>query len=138
MGYLVRIGVDPIPTCSPVQLGGPFDFCAFALLSDCGHSRPRAWLSGNRFEAYSSSSAFLVFDWRDCMTEGGGCQEEPYNNPSMRKISALNIVASTPRIMVTRGLSLNSPLIALCKNEPTVAVSLLFTDKPVGDLKNRY
>jgi hypothetical protein len=27
--------------CSPVQLGGPFGFCAFALLSPCGHSRPR-------------------------------------------------------------------------------------------------
>jgi len=38
-----------------------------------------AWLSGNRFETYSSSSAFLVFDWRDCMTEGGGCQEEELN-----------------------------------------------------------
>jgi len=55
-------------------LGGPFGFCAFALLSDCGHSQPRARLSGNRFEVYSSSSAFLVFDWRDFMTEGGMCQ----------------------------------------------------------------
>jgi hypothetical protein len=62
-------------TRSPVQLGGPFGFCAFALLSDCGHSRPRARLSGNRFEAYSSSSAFLYCVERDCMTEGGGCQE---------------------------------------------------------------
>src|SRR6266498_6087752 len=62
--------------CSPVQLGGPFGFCAFALLSDCGHSRPRARLSGNRFEAYSSSSAFLIYVGRDSMTEGGECQEE--------------------------------------------------------------
>src|SRR5215204_6085364 len=46
-----------------LQLGGPFDFCAFALLSDCGHSQPRAWLSGNRFEVYSSSSAFLFYCW---------------------------------------------------------------------------
>jgi len=28
-------------TRSPVQLGGPFGFCAFALLTPCGHSRPR-------------------------------------------------------------------------------------------------
>ena len=35
-----------------------------------------AWLSGNRFEAYSSSSAFLDTIGRDCMTEGGECQEE--------------------------------------------------------------
>jgi hypothetical protein len=26
---------------SPFQLGGPFGFCAFALLTPCGHSRPR-------------------------------------------------------------------------------------------------
>jgi hypothetical protein len=26
---------------SPIQLGGPFGFCAFALLAPCGHSRPR-------------------------------------------------------------------------------------------------
>jgi len=46
------------------QLGGPFGFCAFALLS------PRtAWLSGNRFEAYSSSSAYLYVE-RYSMTEG--------------------------------------------------------------------
>jgi len=52
LGYLL--------VCSPVQLGGPFDFCAFALLSDCSHSRPRARLSGNRFEVYLSSSAFFM------------------------------------------------------------------------------
>lgn len=51
------------------QLGGPFGFCAFASLT------PRsARLSGNRFEAYSSSSAFL-FIGQDCMTEARGCQE---------------------------------------------------------------
>jgi hypothetical protein len=69
IGLLARRG-------SPVQLGGPFGFCAFALLSDCGHCRPRAWLSGNRFEAYSSSSAFLDTIGRYSMTEEGGCQEE--------------------------------------------------------------
>jgi len=58
---------------SPVQLGGPFGFCAFALLSPL-----TARLSGNRFETYSSSSAFLLFGWQDCMTEGGRCQEEEY------------------------------------------------------------
>ena len=56
---------------SPVQLGGPFGFCAFVVLAPSS-----AQLSGNRFETYSSSSAFFVFDWRDCMTEDGGCQEE--------------------------------------------------------------
>src|SRR5829696_4884926 len=61
-------------TRSPVQLGGPFGFCAFTLLSDCGHSRPRARLSENRFETYSSSSAFLDIVGRYSMTEGGGCQ----------------------------------------------------------------
>jgi hypothetical protein len=54
---------------SPAQLGGPFGFCAFALLS----SRT-ARLSENRFEAYSSSSAYLVIG-RYSMTERGMCQE---------------------------------------------------------------
>ena len=34
-----------------------------------------ARLSGNRFEAYSSSSTFLDIVGRDFMTEGGECQE---------------------------------------------------------------
>ena len=34
IGLLARRG-------SPVQLGGPFRFCAFALLSPCGRCRPR-------------------------------------------------------------------------------------------------
>ena len=50
LGYLLA--------CSPVQLGGPFGFCAFALLSS-----GTAWLSENRFETYSSSSAFLFYCW---------------------------------------------------------------------------
>ena len=33
-------------------------------------------LSENRFETYSSSSAYLYFVGRYSMTEGGGCQEE--------------------------------------------------------------
>jgi hypothetical protein len=64
IGLLIcGLGTFVLDQLSPVQLGGPFDFCAFTLLSDCGHSRPRAWLSGNRFEVYSSSSAFLVCCW---------------------------------------------------------------------------
>jgi hypothetical protein len=76
IGLLVS-GLDTfvLDQLSPVQLGGPFGFCAFALLSDCGHPRPRARLSGNRFEAYSSSSAFLDYVGRYSMTEAGECQE---------------------------------------------------------------
>ena len=70
IGLLNLVRELPNPTRSPVQLGGPFGFCAFALLSPCGHSRPRARLSGNRFEAYSSSSAYLCY-WA-LFYDGGG------------------------------------------------------------------
>jgi hypothetical protein len=52
---------------------------ASALLPDShhhGHKTMPIRLSGNRFEAYSSSSAFLDTIGRDFMTDGGGCQEE--------------------------------------------------------------
>ena len=52
-----RIGLFAL-LLSSSQLGGPFDFCAFALLSEL-----TAQLSGNRFEVYSSSSAFYVCYW---------------------------------------------------------------------------
>jgi hypothetical protein len=65
---------------SPVQLGGPFDFCAFALLSPQWfrylRTQPPARLSENRFEVYSSSSAFLNYVGRDFTSEGGMCQGE--------------------------------------------------------------
>ena len=54
---------------SSAQLGGPFDFCAFASLAPSS-----ARLSGNRFEVYSSSSAYLDIG-RDFITVEGGCQE---------------------------------------------------------------
>jgi hypothetical protein len=55
-GHSFRRGLL-MPGLSPLQLGGPFGFCAFARLS----LRP-ARLSGNRFEAYSSSSkSFLCW-----------------------------------------------------------------------------
>jgi hypothetical protein len=76
LGYLVLDRELSVPTRSPFQLGGPFGFCAFAWLTPCGHSRPRAKLAGNRFEAYSSSSTFLVYVGRDSMTDGVGCQED--------------------------------------------------------------
>jgi hypothetical protein len=56
-----RIGLLAL-ACSPVQLGGPFDFCAFALLSE--------FLLGSleiALKSYSSSSAFL---WRKQIVEG--------------------------------------------------------------------
>jgi len=52
---------------------------ASALLPDSHHHSLKTMpirLSGNRFEAYSSSSAFLDTIGRDFMTDGGGCQEE--------------------------------------------------------------
>ena len=50
-----------------------------ALLPDSHHHGLKTMpirLSGNRFEAYSSSSAFLDIVGRYSMTEGGECQEE--------------------------------------------------------------
>ncbi len=74
LGYLYRIGMNPIPTCSPVQLGGPFGFCAFALLSELWSLDHIARLSENRFEAYSSSSAFLDYVGQNSMPEQRMCQ----------------------------------------------------------------
>lgn len=61
--------MDYLPLRSSAQLGGPFDFCAFASLAPSS-----ARLSGNRFEVYSSSSAFLIYVGRDFMTERGKSQ----------------------------------------------------------------
>ena len=52
---------------------------ASALLPDSHHHSLKTMpirLSGNRFEAYSSSSTYLDIIGRDFMTDGGGCQEE--------------------------------------------------------------
>ncbi len=79
LGYLVWIGVDPIPTCSPVQLGGPFGFCAFALLSSLGLD---TFVLDHRLGSLEIAlkrtrprQRFWYVVGRDCMTEGGGCQE---------------------------------------------------------------
>jgi len=61
---------DPAPTRSPVQLEGPFGFCAFALLSE--------FLLGSLEIALKRTrprQRFWYVVGRDCMTEGGRCQE---------------------------------------------------------------
>jgi hypothetical protein len=62
---------DPAPTRSPVQLGGPFGFCAFALLSSLPLGSLKIALKRTR-----PRQRFWYLVGRDCMTEGGECQEE--------------------------------------------------------------
>ena len=85
-----RIGLLTL-VCSPVQLGGPFGCCAFALLSPCGHSRPRARLSENRFETYSSSSAFLLCCWTVFYDGGRGMSRGRNLFPSTNEICNSNV-----------------------------------------------
>jgi hypothetical protein len=65
--------------CLLAQLGGPFGSCAFAWLTPLWsryfRTRPAARLSGNRFGTYSSTSTFLVFDWRELYAVDGICQD---------------------------------------------------------------
>ena len=63
-------GLGYLFACSPVQLGGPFGFCAFALLAP--------FLPGSLEIALKRTRPRQRFYYvgRDCMTEGGGCQEE--------------------------------------------------------------
>ena len=63
IGLLARRG-------SPVQLGGPFGFCAFALLSELLLGSLEIALKRTR-----PRQRFWYVVGRDCMTEGGGCQE---------------------------------------------------------------
>jgi hypothetical protein len=55
--------------CSPVQLGGPFDFCAFALLSEFLLSSLEIALKCTR-----PRQRFWLYVGQDCMTEDGMCQ----------------------------------------------------------------
>jgi hypothetical protein len=56
--------------CSPVQLGGPFGFCAIALLASLLLGSLKIALKRTR------PRQRYYYVGRDCMTEGGGCQEE--------------------------------------------------------------
>jgi hypothetical protein len=89
IGLLSVDGVNPIPSVRPFNSEV---HSASALLPDSHHHGLKTMpikLSGNRFEAYSSSSAFLDTIGRYSMTEGGGCQEGEsdlgkfFLNPSM-------------------------------------------------------
>ena len=71
LGYSYRTGVNPVPTCSPVQLGGPFDFCAFALLSELLLGSLEIALKCTRPRQRICS---IVGQYS--MTEERGCQEE--------------------------------------------------------------
>ena len=62
LGYLLA--------CSPVQLGGPFDFCAFALLSPLSLGSLEIALKCTR------PRQRFYYVGRYSMTEGGCCQEE--------------------------------------------------------------
>ena len=60
-------------------------------------TRPPARLSGNRFEAYSSSSAYLDYVGRDFMTEGDGCQEEiKFFNPNSLRLHVPLLIREIP------------------------------------------
>ena len=61
--------------CSPVQLGGPFGFCAFALLAPCGHSRPPLLGSLEIALKRTRPRRRIYLIGRYSMTEGGMCQE---------------------------------------------------------------
>ena len=74
------LGYSTIRLPDYVTIGLPDAFAhatrrSIRLLRFCLAFRTSARLSGNRFEVYSSSSAFLVYVGRDFMSEGGMCQE---------------------------------------------------------------
>jgi hypothetical protein len=83
-----------------LKLGGPFDFCAFASLAPSS-----ARLSGNRFEVYSSSSAFLVYVGRDFMSEGGMCQEGD-------EISIIELIRAVGQTVITYNIWRNSLILS--------------------------
>ena len=79
MGYLL-LGEETSPLRSPFQLGGPFDFCAFALLSEL--------LLGSLVIALKCTrprQRFMYDVGRYSMTEGGMCQEEKLFNSLFSK-----------------------------------------------------
>jgi len=66
---LLAHGEETSPLRSPYQLGGPFDFCAFALLSEL--------LLGSLVIALKCTrprQRFMYVVGRYSMTEGGMCQ----------------------------------------------------------------
>ena len=75
LGYWFWAGI-PLPYVRPFNS----EVHSASALLPCFHAAAMndraAWLSGNRFEAYSSSSTYLDIIGRDFMTDGGGCQEE--------------------------------------------------------------
>ena len=76
-----RIGLLTL-VCSPVQLGGPFGFCAFALLTPLMLGSLEIALKRTR-----PRQRFWFVIGRDCMTEGWMCQEEKL--PDYPLLSAL-------------------------------------------------
>jgi hypothetical protein len=101
LGYLVSDGELPIPT--HVRPFNSEVHSASALLPDSHHHGLKTmpvWLSGNRFEAYSSSSAFLYLIGRDFMPEQRECQEG---------IIILEISDTIPRHVTSRRTHPNDP-----------------------------
>lgn len=74
MGYLIP-GWKTQPLRLPFQLGGPFDFCAFALLSELLPGSLEIALKPTR-----PRQRFMYAIGRYSMTEGGMCQEEETKN----------------------------------------------------------
>jgi hypothetical protein len=84
--------------CSPVQLGGPFGFCAFALLSELLLGSLEIALKRTR------PRQRIFYVGRYSMTEGGGCQEGKQTVLLSCPICVLNTALPSPLIRLNYDL----------------------------------